>query len=127
MEIPLTVFIFEFIQAILCFKSILVKKNVIFILCFKSILVKKKCNFVKKKVRNNEGLLSWSGNTRFNGECIDGVKQKLWGDLLSFQPIVGYGILTNINIFIFSLKTKFACEYITSILPCFARSIATKK
>ena len=29
MEIPLTVFIFEFIQAILCFKSILVKKNAI--------------------------------------------------------------------------------------------------
>ena len=29
MEIPLTVFIFEFIQAILCFKSILAKKNAI--------------------------------------------------------------------------------------------------
>ena len=29
MEIPLTVFIFEFIQAILCFKSVLVKKNAI--------------------------------------------------------------------------------------------------
>ena len=29
MEIPLTVFIFQFIQCILCFKSILVKKNAI--------------------------------------------------------------------------------------------------
>ena len=44
------------------------------------------------------------------------MKQKLWGDLLSFQPMVGYGSLTNLNIFVFSLKAKFACEYITSIL-----------
>ena len=29
--------------------------------------------------------------------------------------MVGYGILTNLNIFIFSLKAKFACEYITRV------------
>ena len=86
MGIPLTVFIFEFIQAILCFKSILVKKN---------------ATLEKKKVGNNEGLLSWSGNTRFSGGIIDGVKKLIWGDFLSFQSMVGYGILTNLNILYF--------------------------
>ena len=55
MEIPLTVFIFEFIQVNFS---------------------EEKCNFGKQKVGDNEGLLSWSGNTRFSGGSIDGVKKK---------------------------------------------------
>ena len=61
-----------------------------------------------KKVGNNEGLLSWSGNTRFSGGSIDGVK-KIWGDFPANDGL------------------WYPCEYITSIPPCFARSIVTKK
>ena len=62
-----------------------------------------KCNFGKKKVGDNEGLLSRSGNTRFSGGSIDGVKKK-YGEICQVSSqwwaMVSLPILTFLYFFL---------------------------